>query len=98
MTCTLNIQIRRSDELTAVTLNPVMLKGSQKGKEIHKANSTQTIMHFLIWNARGENNAVFRHHCEALVTTDKPVMLVLLEIKMAEHKNITTALRYDANI
>lgn len=98
MTCTLNIQIRRSNELTAVTLNPVMLKGSQKGKEIHKANSTQIMMHFLIWNARGENNAVFRHHCEALVSTGKPVMLVLLETKMAEHKNITTALRYDANI
>lgn len=98
MACTLNIQNRRSDGPNAVTLNLMMLKGSRKGKEIQEANSTYTMINFLIWNTRGVNTMVFHRHYEVLVKTHKSTKLVRLETKINDHKNIIDALRYDAYI
>lgn len=53
------------------------------------------MINFIVWNARGANSAVFRRNFEALVNMHRPTMLVLLETKMVEHKNITKALKYD---
>lgn len=46
----------------------------------------------------GANSTAFCRHCEALVNTHNPAMLVLLETKMTEHKRITKALGFDTFI
>lgn len=55
-------------------------------------------MNFFIWNARGANSTTFIRQCQALVKMHKPTMMVLLEIKMAEHRRITEDLGFDAQI
>ncbi|KAH0636123.1 hypothetical protein KY289_036038 [Solanum tuberosum] len=56
------------------------------------------IMNFIIWNVRGSNNASFRRHCEAMVKMHKPVMLVLLETRMGEHKRLIEVLNFESLI
>lgn len=87
-----------SDAPTAVTLNLAMSRILRKGKEIQGETSNPLMMNFIIWNARGENSVIFLIHCEALVQTHRPALLILLETKMAKHKNIYNALKFDGYI
>ncbi|KAH0716625.1 hypothetical protein KY290_012901 [Solanum tuberosum] len=47
------------------------------------------MMNFIIWNVRCANSASFRSQCEPMVKLHKPVMLVLLETRLGEHKRLT---------
>ncbi|XP_070018047.1 uncharacterized protein [Nicotiana sylvestris] len=55
-------------------------------------------MNFIIWNVRGANSAEFKRHYSDMVKMHKPVMLVLLETKMADHKKLTEELQFDMHI
>ncbi|XP_019255050.1 PREDICTED: uncharacterized protein LOC109233625 [Nicotiana attenuata] len=56
------------------------------------------LMNFIIWNVRGANSAEFKRHCSEMVKLHKPMMLVLLETKMADHKKLTEELQFDMHI
>lgn len=53
------------------------------------------VMKFIIWNTIGTNSASFRRQCDSLVKTPRLVMVVLLETKMVDHKNLTEMLYFD---
>nr|XP_009627879.1 uncharacterized protein LOC104118359 [Nicotiana tomentosiformis] len=69
-----------------------------KGKGIkRKAPSQNTLlMNFIIWNARGANNAEFYRHGASMVKLHNPALLVLLDTRMTDHKNLTTELKFSA--
>lgn len=49
-------------------------------------------MNFIIWNARGANSAEFHRHYASMVKLHNPVVLVLLETRMADHTYLTVEL------
>lgn len=92
-----NMKVRNLKETvpTAVALTPVMQPTTEKGKGAMESLPNTTMLNFIIWNTQGANSAIFRRYCEALVKTHKPALLVLLETKMTDHKNVTDALKFD---
>lgn len=89
----------KDDISTAITLNPE--KQPTKGKEVEtlEGSNTQFVMsNFIIWNIRGANSATFRRNCETLVKEHNLTFLVLLKMKMTEHKYLTEALHFDAQL
>lgn len=69
----------------------------EKGKNPQTHNHS-VMMIFIIWNTRGANSSSFRRHCDLMVKTYRSSILVLLEIKMVEHKELTEELQFDAQI
>ncbi|KAH0779196.1 hypothetical protein KY290_005623 [Solanum tuberosum] len=63
-----------------------------------QATSLNLMMDFIIWNARGVNNASFRRQCGAIVNIHKPALLVLQETKMTKHQSLTEELKFDSQI
>lgn len=67
--------------------------------EILEWTSKQLSMtRFIIWNTRGADSATFRRNFKALKKDHNLAMVVLLEIKMSEHKHLTNALHFDAQL
>lgn len=42
-------------------------------------------INFIIWNVRGANNANFRRNFKEIMDTNRPSMVALLKIRMANH-------------
>lgn len=95
-TCTMNLRNKQGQRPTTVVINLLNPHPTEKGKEITGTPQNPTMLNFILWNARGANSAIFQRRCEALVKAPKPALLVHLETKMADHKNITDALKFDA--
>lgn len=103
--CTLNLRNEKERGPAAVVLNPIGIPKQrfraekEKGKGLQEqAISLNLMMDFIIWNARGANNASFRRQCGAMVNIHKPALLVLLETKMTEHQSLTKELKFDSQI
>lgn len=87
----------------AVSLSPYLVQGKMtrqdKGKRLvlnHPPNPTDS-MNFIIWNTRGVNSDSFRRHYIDLVKNHNPMVVVLLETKMVDHKNLTEMLKFDSH-
>lgn len=99
--CMLNLRGEKGKILPAVALNPIkepsQMALMEKGKNPQTHNHS-VMMIFIIWNTRGANSSSFRRHCDLMVKTHRLSLLVLLEIKMVEHKELTEELQFDAQI
>lgn len=63
----------------------------------HPPNPTDN-MNFIIWNTRSTNNDSFKRQCNSLLKTHNPAVVVLLETKIVDHKNLVESFRFNAHL
>ncbi|KAH0639276.1 hypothetical protein KY285_035862 [Solanum tuberosum] len=84
--------LRKSNE------DPEMISKLSLNLRSKKGSTLPTFALKVQKETKGSNNASFRRHCEAMVKMHKPVMLVLLETRMGEHKRLIEVLNFESLI
>ncbi|KAG5585790.1 hypothetical protein H5410_046224, partial [Solanum commersonii] len=84
-----NLILKEFTKLSSESMVVYWLKIISKLSLNLRSEKGSTLPTFALKNVRGANTASFRRHCEAMVKMHKPVMLLLLETRMGEHKRLT---------
>lgn len=76
--------------------SPSMSLGKGKAIQAESNQAPKSMMkNYLLWNARGANNAEFRHHCKSLVSIHQPSLLALMETRMSDHLGLADELAFN---